>query len=371
MAEIGPDFRGGYYGEQIESSGGGWDPSESNKSKGPLSKLYDSSIYDFNSRYYPRDIGTSTRGHYINFYINVSENSMYNESNGYRYVEGFSGRTAQNQSKGNTVTAYDFKDLINSGVKSTGQFFGVNDVPQIESKITLARRTKRITQAVSLYMPETVNVQYNVDWQSQSLTDAGGLGLMFGQAGKGAYDAYSKSGSIGDTLKSIATDRSTYGALLELVGKGAESSVLGQGATDFLLYATGQALNPQLEVLFKGVDMRTFQFDFLFAPFDEDEAKNVVEIVKTFKFHMAPEINKGMMGRYFTPPSEFDIDFLFNGQKNPHVHQIGTCVLQNVNVDYAPNGWSTFNNGMPTHIRMTLQFMETEIVTKQRVDEGY
>jgi hypothetical protein len=42
-----------------------------------------------------------------------------------------------------------------------------------------------------------------------------------------------------------------------------------------------------------------------------------------------------------------------------------------MNVDYAPNGWSTFIDGTPTNIRMTLNFMETEIVTKQRVQEGY
>jgi hypothetical protein len=40
-----------------------------------------------------------------------------------------------------------------------------------------------------------------------------------------------------------------------------------------------------------------------------------------------------------------------------------------MNVDYAPFGWSTFEDGSPTNIRMTLQFMETEIVTKQRVRE--
>jgi len=117
--------------------------------------------------------------------------------------------------------------------------------------------------------------------------------------------------------------------------------------------------------------MRTFQFDFLFSPHDSEESRNILKIIETFKFHQAPELNAGSMGRYFVPPSEFDIDFLFDGKKNKNIHQIGTCVLQNMNVDYAPNGWSTFSDGMPTQIRMTLQFMETEIVTKQRVMEGY
>ena len=47
MAEIGPDFRGGYYGDQVEPSGGGYDPT-TQKPSGPLSSLY-SNPYDFNN----------------------------------------------------------------------------------------------------------------------------------------------------------------------------------------------------------------------------------------------------------------------------------------------------------------------------------
>lgn len=326
---------------------------------GPLKKLYENP-YDFTNRFYPRNLGSQARGHYINFYVNVAQNSMYNEKGKYRVFEDVAGRTAINQSQGNTVTA----GSINQGLQALDIDF------QLSKDISLARKTKRISTAIALYMPETMSVQYNADWQSASLTEAGGKLLMMGQVGKTAVDAYRQNnGDLSKTIKTLAAQPEAYGAALEVLGGMGEGSLLGSGATDFLLYATGQALNPQLEVLFKGLDMRTFQFDFMFAPYDEQEAENVLEIIKTFKFHMAPEVNAGMMGRYFTPPSEFDIDFLFNGQINRNVHQIGTCVLKDMNVDYAPNGWSSFGNGMPTHVKLSLQFMETEIVTKKRVDE--
>lgn len=347
MAEIGPDFRGGYYGDQVEPSGGGWDPAEQ-KPSGPLAKLYGSSTFDFNNRFYPRNLATDTRGHYINFYINVAQNSTYLTKDRYKIADTGLGRTQANQLNGNTVTKYNLNQLSDS-------------LPSI----TLGRKTKRITQAISLYMPETMSVQYNSNWESSSLTDAGGKLLFGAQVGKGIWDDIDMKN--GNTLKNLASNPSNYAAIAEVVGNAAG----GGDTADFLLQATGSALNPQLEVLFKGTNMREFQFDFLFAPYDETEAKNVMEIIKMFKFHMAPEINTGMMGRYFTPPSEFDIDFLFAGQINKNVHKLSTCVLTNMSVDYAPNGWSTFNNGMPTHTKLTLQFMETEIITKQRVDEGY
>jgi len=325
----------------------------SKKTEGPLNELY-SNPYNFSNMFYPRNLGSEQRGHYINFYINVAQNSTYIKDNVYNINDSqFSvfeqaGRTASNQE---SVQA---SNVVSGAVSEL-------------KKLVTTRKTKRISQAIALYMPETVNVQYNADWQSQSLTDAGGRAAFFGQAAASLSDSFSSGEGFLNTVKNLASDPSA----LEVIGGKMNQGALGfgAGAQDFLLYAFGTALNPQLEVLFKGVDFRTFQFDFLFSPYDSQESSNILNIVKTFRFHMAPEIQTGAAGRYFTPPSEFDIDFIFNGQVNEKVHQIGTCVLTNVNVDYAPNGWSTFDDGMPTQIRMTLQFMETEIVTKQRVDE--
>jgi hypothetical protein len=345
MAEIGPDFRsGGYYGEQVETSGGGYDPNTSNDN-GPLASLYNSKTYSFTNRFYPRNLASEKRGHYINFYINVAERSKYVTENRYTFTDDLGqGRTATNQRNA--------AEQLPTGAQTIGS-------------LLTTRKTKRITEAIALYMPENISVQYGAEWQSQSLTDAGGQALKFAQVGTSIAQSFTQGEGFVGTLKSLAMDP----GVAEAVGSATEGSLLGNGATDFLLYAGGTALNPQLQVLFKGTQMRNFSFDFLFAPFDETEAKNVLEIIKTFRFHQAPEVNTAGMGRYFVPPSEFDIDFLFNGQINSNIHQIGTCVLQNVNVDYAPNGWSTFGNGMPTHIKMSLQFMETEIVTKQRIDK--
>jgi len=44
------------------------------------------------------------------------------------------------------------------------------------------------------------------------------------------------------------------------------------------------------------------------------------------------------------------------------------CVLENMSVDYAPNGWAAFGDGHPVQTRMTLQFREMDIVSKQDID---
>ena len=317
---------------------------------GPLDPLYNSE-YDFENLFYPRNLGDSTRGHYIVFYVNVATNSSYISGTSYLGSQTMGGYTNVGIVESGGRTA------INQANKAAAGPVGTQ---ALMDKISV-RKTKRITQGIALYMPETVNVSYNANWQSESLTDALDKFGMYGQAtAQGLNQVFGSSNKTSSGLSP---------AIAEILGQAA-SGQMGLGEVkDFALFTVGAAVNPQLEVLFKGTEMRDFQFDFLFSPFDEEESKNVVNIIKTFKFHQAPEINTSSAGRYFVPPSEFDIDFFKDGQVNDKIHQIGTCVLSGVTVDYAPNGWSTFENGMPTQIRMTLQFKETEIVTKERVQK--
>ena len=46
---------------------------------------------------------------------------------------------------------------------------------------------------------------------------------------------------------------------------------------------------------------------------------------------------------------------------------IQECVLTNVSVDYAPNGWAAYNDGYPIQTTLQLQFKETQILTKDRL----
>ena len=56
---------------------------------------------------------------------------------------------------------------------------------------------------------------------------------------------------------------------------------------------------------------------------------------------------------------------LFRSAPDAKVFKVNDCVLENVNVDYAPNGWAAYNDGYPVQTRLTLQFKETQMLTKQ------
>ena len=139
-----------------------------------------------------------------------------------------------------------------------------------------------------------------------------------------------------------------------------------------LAKATGTAANPKKEQIFSQVDYRTFTFNYQFAPRNETEAAAVREIIYQFKLHMHPEFKKGSNQFLYVYPSEFDIFYYQNGKENMNIHRHTSCVLEHMAISYTPNGiMSTFDDGMPTHINLSLQFKELALLTKESIMEGY
>jgi hypothetical protein len=57
--------------------------------------------------------------------------------------------------------------------------------------------------------------------------------------------------------------------------------------------------------------------------------------------------------------------------ENDFYNKIATCVCTACDVNYAPDGVKSFEDGSPTKITMSLAFQETELLTKERVNQGF
>ena len=124
--------------------------------------------------------------------------------------------------------------------------------------------------------------------------------------------------------------------------------------------------------------MRDFSYTFKFAPKSEKETDEVQAIIQLFRFHMAPEL-KNTHHRYMTLPSTFDIHYMWQSgagdtataKENSFYNKIATCVLTRCDVDYTPEGVRSFGDGAPTQINMTLSFKETEMLNKDKINQGF
>lgn len=372
--------------------------------KNPLDRLQggsglDTRNYNFSYLTYPLEFDdTISFGHYMNFYINVQTGSDYLSSSvfgssGYNITPNFNSNfssafntisteitgqsswakvygpaygsnfpTGYSINPGSTVGGVsaqpggDLSDMIANAAK-TVLGLGGGSVGKAQSMFQ-----SRISQAISLYIPDSMSFTTEYDWQDASLTEMGGKAL------KGGQDVGGLLSSVMDTVNANGSEAA------KTLGQVASDLVLnpsgGKTFGDAVLGIAGMAVNPQIFVLFRGIDLRTFQFDFIFTPKSPEEAANIRNIIKAFRFHAAPEI-RADWSRFYIAPSTFNIEFMYKDKINQNIFQMTSCVLKRLSVDYAPYGWSTFNDGMPVQTILSMTFQETEIITKEKVNQGY
>jgi hypothetical protein len=62
-------------------------------------------------------------------------------------------------------------------------------------------------------------------------------------------------------------------------------------------------------------------------------------------------------------------------QENDYLHKISTCVLKSMDVTYGGERYKTFTanseGAPPVETSISLQFEELELITKERVHEGF
>ena len=369
---------------------------------GPLGIL-NNTQYALNTFRYPEDLSSSDKGHYMVININEQRKTSYKDPGGptnqtptailnNQTFGGFAAGTENIlQTVGNGVQqagsfgGYVVNELLNvSGINNfvqslKGNALGSALVGASAESLDIARDVgialqtgsiraqKRTTDTVALYMPDTLVFDEN---QSYSDIESGGTKLAMTAAMAGStVDLYKETGGINKMFgEQLMRNASPF------AGSIATKKAGGLGQIAFS-QAFGVVQNPMLELLYSKPSFRTFRFEFMFYPRSEKEGKGVQDIIERLRFHQAPEVAQNGTGGFFmVPPSEFDISFYYNGQINPNIPKISTCVLTQFSVDYAPNGFSAYEvpgeaatkggTGMPVAIRLSLQFKETEIVTK-------
>jgi len=351
---------------------------------------------------YPKDVTQDmANGHYMLFYVNVQNKSgyEYTDPNGARVggvVErekngppkqggGFesTGQFEYVRTKGDDVEYQRAFNRVASGGKGNilkeDEIFLTPNSKYQNSKYgqmggvsATYKTTTRITDSVALYLPP--NVQDNT---SAGYNDAatGIVGLV--AAGGGQFlEAMRRNDYQAAAKQLIGGVKAISEEALRIAGGAFVDTLSGtEGSADLANMAFGQATNPYMEVLFDSMALRTFTYNFTFAPRNADERDDVQDIIKLFRFHMAPEL-KGAQHRFLTLPSTFDIHYMYQHSKdyaaeNNFYSKIATCVLEGVSVDYTPNGVKSFQDGSPTQITMSLSFKETELLNKQMINAGY
>ncbi len=220
--------------------------------------------------------------------------------------------------------------------------------------------------SILLFMPERVANANNIDWGPENLMDAAGdvLGAMKDLGAAGI------AGKIGKITNSI--DRGRARSKFDITS-GIVSRLFSPAMKNAASYASGLIVNPYQRMIFKGVNLRIFEFDFKLFPHSKQDVDAIDAIIKEFKRSSVPPGTGDDWGEVMLKyPMEFDIEYIFEGTSNEHLHKIKRCVLTSINTDYTAAGqWAMMRNGAPAETILSLKFQETSIVLRNDVDKGY
>lgn len=331
----------------------------------PLAGL-SSSQYQSSAFTYPLNLCANNAGqdHYMVFHINEQNNTQYQTtSSGSGNPTGANGQPIASTVTTNAASASQFNLGSTSSTPSTGGETsstqgGTAAQPGMNST---TGATSRVSTTIVLYMPQDIQATYAADWQSTE------LGLAEDLVG----GMYKGNTSIADMVKSAGV------SVVKNAGNMA-TSFMDLNLKDAFSAATHLVINNHLEVVFNGIGFRQFHFNWRFTPTSEAEAVNIDNIIQAFKFYAAPEILRNTAGRFWIYPSTFDIQYYSNGVENQFLNKISTCALVNMQVNYTATGhWAAHRQaaaipGAPSVCTdMALTFMELELMTKDRILNGY
>ena len=233
--------------------------------------------------------------------------------------------------------------------------------------------TTRLSTVITLFMPASVSTTYGATYTDTQIGAGAALALD-------VYDSIASGANMGPTGIKNALDRAGValgeGVLKMFMGIVGALPEMG-GVREAAEARAGVILSDRMELAFKGTPKRVFSYTFKMIPKSNKEAIEIRNIVKAFKFNMLPEFEDGnVTGRKLTVPNTFDISYMFVGKQNEYLHKIGTCVLENMNVQYGGDRYRTFDpdatgSPPPVETSLTLNFKEMEMMTRERVRDGH
>ena len=345
------------------------------------------------------DPGIGNNGHYVMFFINEQQDLKLSFGDEREKPEGAMNMAKALQQKGIPAVQKMFDSKLGSFVQkaipnllSNNILSGFTDIignlktdvtgrikhnpiirdTRIEDKkasIGIERApTTRLDTAISMYMPASVSVSYGADYVDTP------IGVGTSELSKaGNVDLQSDAGR--ETIKSGLKN---VGAAVKREGIDSLGKIPGlSGIREVAEMRDGVIFADRMELAFKGIGKRQFSFDFKMMPRSQAEADEIRDIIYAFKFNMMPEYVGSTRGNQMKVPNTFDIQYMYQNAENNYLNKISKCFLKDMTVTYGGDRYKTFDQSStdagapPVETSIKLEFREIEMISRERIAEGF
>ena len=282
------------------------------------------------------------------------------------------------------LTGFGFDYIQITGHKYTtnkaGNFssFGKKDGPvnptvnDFKDQTGVASKLGDTTKIIHLPMQPNLSESNSVDWFQDEINEiqrrAAGLaaqGITNIRNSKKGEDFGQSIANLlssgGETVKGLLKDRNLGPFITAyFAGQAVGANIVGR--------STGQVLNKNLELLFKGPKLRQFSFNFTFTPRSDTEAIVVKNIIRFFKRSMSPSVSSERI--FLNTPDIFEIKYIHNsGGDHPFLNRFKPCALTNFSANYTPgNSYMTYKDGSMTQYQIAMTFSELEPIYQHEHD---
>jgi len=248
---------------------------------------------------------------------------------------------------------------------------------------------------IILPMPQDLSNTMDQQWQGKEFSRAG-LTAIASLAG----------GSFADIGKAVGGSGKLTALTAGLTAKGL-NSLEGVGGnltlSDITGSTRGTVLNPNVEMLFERTDIREITMSYKLIPRNPEEADSIGKIIKLFRKAASASwggtdsdatqdgiqegtaksltrksdtklkgTNAKTAENFLHVPWLCHFKFMRGKKVNPHIPKWKPCALTRVGVNYTPDGtYATYDDGRPVAIELTLNFIETKLIFRQDIEDGF
>ena len=323
---------------------------------------------------YPRDLSIGSDSDYVLFEF-------------YEYQPPYNGTDAGIKKNAGELLN-DFGRFINPAyaiAEDIAKLTGLKNTPSYASRALAVynqsndddnfyKKTSR--PSVIMYMPQDISTGYRAQWSGKKMSNLGANMLKTIGSKNTLQGLESAANSVRDQVNNLIPEK-TNEAIQKTIGRITGDSL---SADDIFSSTRGVILNPNVELLFSGHDLRNFQLNYKLVPRNADEAEDIKKIINTFRAAMLPNFADGdeltfsraisTASNFIKVPNVCKISFMTGGGLNSNVPQYKMCAMTQVDINYTPDGtYATYSDGTMVAYELQLSFQETKLIFSEEVEK--
>ena len=287
-----------------------------------------------------------------------------------------------------TTLGKEFAQKYTDSPTNRTAFLQQKNISYSRGAVGIERPRSIKTNQSSILLPIPSNIQdgNSVKYTEGSLDGltAKALSIALGAFGPGSNDknvAQVISETLKGTANALVSPEVKEYFLNTLASQAANVAGGNLTASQLLARQSGNIINPNMELLFDGVTLRSFKFSFKMTPRNGKEAEEIKKIIRLLKRTMSPGLGgtegleqdkKVANNFYLNTPNLYQLSYMRGRDPHPFLHKFKPCFLTDMSVNYTGEGtYAVYGDsadgggGTPVSMIMDLGFKEVEPIYSQ------